>query len=238
MIIQQDCLEWMKTQDDDSVDVIITSPPYNKKGLRGGKRTSTQLWDNANIDYGIYDDNMPESEYQKWQQAILNECYRILKPTGSLFYNHKIRNWNRKGYHPCEFILDTDLQFYQEIIWNRKNTLALDARYLFTKTERIYWFCKDKPQVFKERMPEEYLGDIWTIAPSSAKDHPASYPELLVELCLKLTAPDNAVIYDPFGGSGTTAVVAQRLGYKWITTEIDPDYVEFIKQRCNKGENK
>ena len=231
MIIQADCLEWMATQPDDSVDVIITSPPYNKKGLRGGTRTSTQLWDNANIDYGVYDDNLPEAEYQAWQKQILTECYRILKPTGSVFYNHKIRNWNRKGYHPCEFILDTPLQFYQEIVWDRKNTLALDARYLFTKTERIYWFCKDKPSVFKHRMAAEYRGDIWSISPSSAKDHPASYPEELVELCLTLTAPDGGVVYDPFGGSGTTSVVAKRRGLDWITTEIDPDYVELMKER-------
>ena len=225
MIYNQDCIEWMASQPDDSVDVIVTSPPYNKKGLRGGKLTSTQLWGNANIDYGLYDDNMPEAEYRSWQKTILTECYRILKPTGSVFYNHKIRNWDRKGYHPCEFILDTPLQFYQEIIWNRRSTLALDARYLFTKTERIYWFCKDKPSVFKDRMPEEYRGDIWTIAPSSAKDHPASYPELLVELCLKLTAPDDAVVYDPFSGSGTTVRVAERMGYSAYGTEIDIDYI-------------
>jgi modification methylase len=230
-VIQQDCLEWMRTQPDNCLDVVVSSPPYNKKGLRGGRRTSTQLWNNANIDYGKYDDNLTEHEYQAWQKQILNEAHRILKPTGSLFYNHKIRNWNRKGHHPCEFILDTDLQFYQEIIWDRKNTLALDCRYLFAKTERIYWFCKDKPVVFKERMPTEYKSDVWQILPSSAKDHPASFPELLVELCLKLTAPENAIVYDPFGGSGTTAYVAKMMGLQYITTEIDPDYVKFIKER-------
>jgi len=231
MIINQDCIEWMRTQPDNSVDVIVTSPPYNKKGLREGKRTSTELWRNANIDYGVYDDAMPEADYQRWQKQTLTECYRILKPTGSLFYNHKIRNWARKGHHPCEFILDTPLQFYQEIIWNRRSTLALDARYLFTKTERIYWFCKDKPSVFKHRLPEEYKGDIWTIAPSSAKDHPASYPEKLVELCLLLTAPEGAVVYDPFSGSGTTVKVAHNMGYSAYGTDLDPDYCEFAKDR-------
>lgn len=226
MLYNMDCMDWMQEQKDNSIDVIITSPPYNKKGLRGGRRTSTKLWENANIDYNHYDDNMPEADYQAWQKQVLNEAYRILKPTGSLFYNHKIRNWDRKGYHPCEFILDTDLDFYQEIIWNRKSTLALDARYLYTKTERIYWFCKDKPNVYKDRMPEEYKGDIWTIAPSPKTVHPASFPELLVELCLKLTAPENAVVYDPFAGSGTTLRVAERMGYTAYGTDIDVSYGE------------
>ena len=226
MIYNQDCIEWMNSQPDSSVDVIITSPPYNKKGLRGGRRTSTDLWSGANIDYNAYDDNMDEQDYHAWQKQVLTECHRILKPTGSLFYNHKIRNWARKGYHPCEFILDTPLQFYQEIVWNRRSTLALDARYLFAKTERIYWFCKDKPTVFKHRLPKEYRSDIWTIAPSSARDHPASFPDLLVELCLHLTAPTDAVIYDPYSGSGTTHRVAERMGYTAHATEIDSAYVD------------
>lgn len=229
MIIQQDCLEWMGSQPTDSIDVIVTSPPYNKKGLRGGKITSTQLWANANIDYSTYDDNMPEQEYYKWQKQVLTECYRILKPTGSLFYNHKIRNWSRKGYHPCEFILDTPLQFYQEIIWDRKSTLALDSRYLFSKTERLYWFCKDKPYVYKDRMPKEFKSDIWSISPSPRTVHPASYPEQLVKLCLLLTAPDDAIIYDPFSGSGTTVRVAESMGYTAYGTEIDSNYIKMVK---------
>jgi DNA modification methylase len=82
-------------------------------------------------------------------------------------------------------------------------------------------------------MPEEYRGDIWTISPSSAKDHPASYPELLVELCLKLTAPDDAVVFDPFAGSGTTIRVAERMGYTAYGTDIDPEYVEIANNRIS-----
>jgi DNA modification methylase len=80
-------------------------------------------------------------------------------------------------------------------------------------------------------MPQEYRGDIWTISPSAKTDHPASYPELLVELCLKLTAPDDAVVYDPFAGSGTTIRVAERMGLTGIGTEIDPDYAAFGNKR-------
>ena len=127
-IINQDCLAWMNAQADNSIDTIITSPPYNKKGVREGQRTSNNIWQGSNIDYATYDDNLPELDYQQWQINIINECYRIIKPTGSIFYQHKVRNWARKGYHPMSWISKSRAQFYQEIIWHRRSTMAMDER--------------------------------------------------------------------------------------------------------------
>lgn len=81
-IYNVDCLEGLKSLDDESVDLIITSPPYNL-----GK--SHHTGSNHFKAYTDYDDNMPEELYQKWQVEILNECYRVLKKDGSLMYNHK-----------------------------------------------------------------------------------------------------------------------------------------------------
>lgn len=67
------------------------------------------------------------------------------------------------------------------------------------------------------------------------KKHPAIYPRELVRKCLRVAdAQPGHVVYDPFGGTGTTASVAQEFGCDWITTEIDPDYAEFIKNRLHK----
>ena len=172
-----------------------------------------------------------EQLYQQWQIDIVNECHRLIKPTGSKFYQHKIRNWDRKGSHPMEWLSKTRAQFYQEIIWHRKSTLAMDERYLFTTTERIYWFCKDKPQVFKQRLAQEYRSDVWTIPPQKGSSHPAPFPEQLVENCLLLTTAKDSRVYDPFAGSGTTLAVAERLGLDSIGTEIDADYCQLIQNR-------
>ena len=230
----QDCLAWMSTQPNDSIDVIIFSPPYNKKGLRGGVKTSTNIWKGSNIDYAVYDDNLSEEEYQQWQIQIVNECYRLIKPTGSIFYQHKIRNWDRKGSHPMEWLSKTQAQFYQEIVWHRKSTMAMDERYLFNTTERIYWFCKSKPNVFKQQVPEIYRSDVWQIPPERQQGHPAPFPEQLVENCLLLTSQPGDVVYDPFSGSGTTLVVAERLGRISYGTEIDPNYINLINQRLRQ----
>jgi modification methylase len=237
MIYNQDCLEWMQTQPSDSIDTIIFSPPYNKKGFRGGVRTSTKLWDKANIDYALYDDNMPESDYQAWQIDIVNECHRLIKPSGSIFYQHKIRNWDRKGSHPMEWLSKTQAQFYQEIVWHRKSTMALDERYLFSTTERIYWFCKQKPKVFKQQVAEQYRSDVWVIAPEKQQGHPAPFPPQLVENCLLLTTQPGDIVYDPFLGSGTTLLVAEQLDRQSIGTEIDVNYIQLAEERLKVEDN-
>lgn len=88
-----DVMDGLKLLDDNSIDLIITSPPYNKAGFNGiAKRTKHCIW-NKTIDYGgdINVDNMNEEDYEQWQIDILNECFRVLKNDGSMFYNHKLR---------------------------------------------------------------------------------------------------------------------------------------------------
>ena len=66
-LILGDCLSEMKKIESDSINTIITSPPYNKKGLSGGKVTlGNQVWKKFNIDYSTYDDNLSEQDYQLW----------------------------------------------------------------------------------------------------------------------------------------------------------------------------
>lgn len=88
-----DCLEKLKLIEDNSIDCIVTSPPYNK-GCKAGdaKKYKNKIW-NPSISYDVYSDDMPEEEYEKWQIEVMNELWRTLKLSGSVFYNHKIRRW-------------------------------------------------------------------------------------------------------------------------------------------------
>ena len=235
---QQDCLAWMQSQPGDSLDMILFSPPYNKKGLRGGVKTCEKIWSGSNINYETYADNMPEADYQAWQIEIVNQCHRIIRPTGSIFYQHKIRNWARKGSHPWEWLIKTQAQFYQEIVWHRKSTMAMDPRYLFNTTERIYWLCKQKPNVYKQQVTEQYRTDVWVIPPERQQGHPAPFPEQLAENCILLTTQAGDSVYDPFAGSGTTLVVAQRLGRHSTGTEIDPVYCDLAQNRLAQPVNR
>ena len=130
-----------------------------------------------------------------------------------------------------EWLSDIDAQFYQEIIWWRKNTLAMDKRYLFNTTERIYWFSKGKPNVYKEQLPQEYRSDVWHINPDMRNPHPAPFPEKLAELCVLLSTQEGDLVFDPFTGSGTVASVCKNLNRKFTGTEIDAKYVAMAQDR-------
>jgi len=228
-----DNLATLKTYADNTFDCIVTSPPYNKLGLRKGTKTSTTMWKGANIEYSEYSDNMPEEDYQQWQINTINECLRVLKPNGSFFYQHKIRNWERVGYHPMMWIAKSHAIFYQEIVWHRKSTTSIDARYLYGTTERIYWLCKDKPNVYKEQMAEEFKSDVWIITPDRNPDHPATFPVSLATHCIKLTMNKPGKVLDPYMGSGSTGVAANALGHHFTGCELDAKYVELAKSRLN-----
>ena len=226
-----DCIEGLKELDDNSVDTIITSPPYNKKGLLGSVKQGNQIWGKFNIDYATYDDNMPEEEYQAWQVELLNQCYRVIKEDGSIFYNHKPRRHKNRAYLPWDFIQHSDANLYQLIVWDRRNSPNIRNDVLIPSTEHIYWLCKKKPKVFRDQVDPAYRGEVWVIPPERQKKHPAPFPETLVDACVKLTTQKGDLVLDPFMGSGTTALVAQGCGREWMGFEIDPHYASVTEER-------
>ena len=90
-IFNQDCIDGMKIIPDESIDLIVTSPPYNKN-FYAPSGEICKFWPalrGRQIAYDVYNDSMPPQEYESWQKKIISECLRVLKPSGSLFYNHK-----------------------------------------------------------------------------------------------------------------------------------------------------
>jgi len=233
MIINDDCLAALKDIPDNSIDCVVTSPPYNLTSLRGkikpGRTHTTQRID---IDYATYGDDLPEEDYQQWQIQLVNELYRVIKPTGSIFYNHKIRRWKGVLYHPWDFLSQTDAKLYQQITWNRSNSSNVRKEYLLPTTEHIYWFRKEKPKVFKSEV--EHKTEVWNIRPERERNHPAPYPVELAENCILLTTQPGDIVLDPFFGSGTTGVAAKRLGRRFVGIELSKEYCELAERRLNE----
>ena len=238
-LILGDCLSEMKKIESDSINTIITSPPYNKKGLSGGKVTlGNQVWKKFNIDYSTYDDNLSEQDYQLWMIDLLNEMKRIIKPDGSIFFNHKPRRHNNKVYLPTDFISKSDLQIYQLIICNRLSSPNIRKDVLLPCTEHIYWLTKGKPKTYKSNLDKDYHSEVWTINPDKGNSHPAPFPEKLVENCILLSTEVGDLVFDPFLGSGTTAVVSKKLGRDFIGVELDRGYLDLAKNRLNSYDTK
>ena len=232
-LILGDCLEVMKTIESNSIDCIVTSPPYNKKGLIGKVKPGNQLWKKFNIDYDSYGDDLSEKDYHQWMIDILNEMRRIIKPTGSIFFNHKARRHKNKLHLPTDFVSKSDLDVYQLIIWNRLSSPNIRKDMLLPCTEHIYWLTKSKPKVFKENLSKEYQSEVWTINPDKNTKHPAPFPKKLVENCILLTTEEGDLILDPFLGSGTTAVVSKKIKRDFIGIELDSNYLDISKSRLN-----
>lgn len=90
-IYNEDCLETLAKMEDNSIDLIVTSPPYNKNfyATSSGLDKSWSAMRGRQIPYDEYSDSMQPKDYENWQRNIISECIRVLKPSGSLFYNHK-----------------------------------------------------------------------------------------------------------------------------------------------------
>jgi len=223
-----DCLEQMKKIQSNTISCIITSPPYNKKGLIGKVKPKNQIWKKFNIDYDFYDDNLCENDYHNWMIDVLNEMKRIIKPDGSIFFNHKPRRHKNKLHLPTDFISKSDLNIYQLIIWNRLSSPNVRKDLLLPCTEHIYWLTKGKPKVFKHNIDKQFQSEVWVINPDKTNNHPAPFPQKLVENCILLTTQENDLCCDPFLGSGTSAHVAKKLKRNFIGIDIDKKYIDLI----------
>ena len=230
-----DVLEGLRSLDDNCIDSGLSSPPYNKLGLLKGKKQRGGDW-NGYITYHTFDDNMPEDEYEQWQIDVLNEIQRVLKPTGSFFYNHKNRRYNKTEYSPNNWVSRCNLNIYQTIIWDRKADVNNSKHFFQPVYELVYWLTKDNkkaPKFFKGAVRDQQ--SIWRISPKANIPHPAPFPEELVEQCILTTTEPGDVVLDPFSGIGTTALVSNRLGRHYIGFDISDEYVRISEENIKIG---
>ena len=235
-----DVLEGLKQIDDESIDLIITSPPYNKAGFNGkNKRTKHCIW-NKTIDYGdnVDVDCMDEAEYEKWQIEILNECFRVLKKDGSMFYNHKIRTAKNQISHPLEWITQSLFKCRQIITWDRTNSPNQDTCRYVPTTELIFWLNKtNKNPRFKRGKDVPFQTDVWRLPPQKNTKHPAPFPiELPDNIIPSVSQGERIVVMDPFMGSGTVALSAIKNGCDYIGFEICEDYIKMFDDAIKNHE--
>lgn len=207
---------------DESVDVIITSPPYNlsheKWPMGGHGRTHRPN--------GIgYDDNMSDEAYQAWQLEVMDELYRVARPGASLFYNHKPRTRDGALIHPLAWLLKArGWILRQEIIWDRGATHNHSATLFWPIDERVFWLTKGKPSLSKAPIG---MPTVWRIhGPAPFTWHPAPFPEEIPRRCLQAVGRPGITVLDPFAGSCTTLRVAVAMGYQAIGVDHEASYLD------------
>ena len=233
-IIQGDCLDVMKQLPDKSIDLIVTSPPYNLKNSTGNgmKDGRGGKWKNAALvkGYSDHNDNMPHDEYVEWQRACLTEMLRLLPEDGAIFYNHKWRVQNGLLQDRQDIVKGFPVR--QIIIWKRKGGINFNQGYFLPTYEVIYLIAKKK---FKLAPKANAHGDVWEFKQETNNPHPAPYPLALINRIISST--NAQIILDPFIGSGTTAIAALENGRNYLGIELSQEYVEMAEQRIKNYKN-
>ncbi len=231
-IICGNSLDVMKTIPSESVDLVVTSPPYNLKNSTGNgmKNGRGGKWSNASLinGYSHYDDNMPHDEYAKWQKDCLIEMLRLIKDDGAIFYNHKWRV--QAGLLQDRQDIVQGLPVRQIIIWRRKGGINFNKGYFLPTYEVIYLIAKPN---FKLSPKANAHGDVWEFTQEMKNEHPAPFPVQLIDRII--TSTDAQIVLDPFMGSGTTAITAMGNKRDFIGIDISPDYCKMAEDRIERN---
>jgi site-specific DNA-methyltransferase (adenine-specific) len=221
-----DALELMKDIPDNTIDLIITDPPFaiDFKAKRSNyNRDSNKVLEGYN--------EIPKEKYYEFSYNWMKEAYRILKPTGSMYVF--------SGWTNLKDILNAldDVGFItiNHIIWKYQFGVYTKKRFV-TSHYHILFVVKDEKK-YKFNKIEHYPEDVWIINREYWKGEiktPTKLPLKLVEKIILYSSDEGDVVFDPFIGSGTVAVCAKRLNRHFLGFEIVPEYVQLAKERLKE----
>lgn len=228
-----DALTLLRSMPDASVDIVVTSPPYNLRNSSGNglkAKNDKRFWSNQPMRYGYngFDDSMPHEEYVAWQRSILVHCMRIIKPAGAIFYNHKWRV--QAGLLQDRADIMEGFPVRQIVIWDRGGGFNFNDGYLLPTYEVIYLIAKPD---FKLVKGGNAYGDIWKINPSKNKEHPNAFPVEIPRRCVEISGAK--LVVDPFGGIGTTARAAISENVNFIIGDTSTQYCEIARKQIAYG---
>lgn len=230
-ILATDCIP------EDSIDLIITSPPYN-----------------VDIRYGVHDDKMTYEDYLVFTAQWLKKCYQMVKSDGRFCLNiplDKNKGGQQSVYADMTTIAkEIGWKYHSTIIWNEQNIsrrtawgswLSASAPYVIAPVEVIVILYKEnwkkkggsrESDIARDEFLE-WTNGVWSFSGESKKKvgHPAPFPIKLPKRCIKLFSFVGDTILDPFLGSGSTLIACSHTNRKGIGIEIDKRYCELAKVR-------
>lgn len=256
-LYQTDALEWLRTLDTGSVDLVVADPPYGGNAVHWDKFKSLD-------------------DYAVWCEKWLSECQRVLKDGGSCF----VCGWSENLAY-LKVLGDEFFDSCRWLVWHYRNKQAAWKTDWGRAHESILHFRKGKRFKFNQdavrvpynqhtmKYPEHTQattsvfgekqggrgGHVWRPHPLGAKPkdvfevsilnngmsestaHPTQKPEELIRRLVLACSDLGDLVIDPFGGSGTTFVVCEKLERRWLGTELEDEYVEIVRQRLQGVES-
>ena len=235
-LFNENCLKTLSRLSDNSIDLVITSPPYNMNlRIRKGEYCSRQIVKELSTKYEEFSDNMPIAEYNKFHSEVLRELLRV---SNLVFYNIQIVTGSKRSIF--KMIGEFSEHLKDIIVWDKGHGQpSMQEQVVNRQSELILVFEKDYPisrQFRSATFKRGTLNDIWNIKreyKKIIKGHNAVFPEKLVEIILNNFSKQGDTIYDPFLGTGTTAAVAKKLGRNYMGSEISKKYFDIASERVN-----
>lgn len=239
-----DCVEGLKKLPANSVDLIFADPPYNLQ-LKGELHRPDQSKVDAVNDAWDKFDSM--ESYDNFSNQWLKECYRVLKPTGSIWVIGTYHNIFRVGY----IMQNIGFWMLNDIIWIKSNPMPNFRGTRFNNAhETLIWATKSQKSSYtfhyhslKTMNDDLQMRSDWLIPicqgderikVNGQKAHSTQKPAELLYRVIISTSNVGDLVIDPFFGSGTTGAVAKRLGRDFIGFEREPFYVEVANNRIDK----
>jgi site-specific DNA-methyltransferase (adenine-specific) len=212
-IYQMDCIEGMRLLPDDSVDLIVTDPPY-LMNYRSNRRVKNEKFKHITNDVDSYE---LISKY-------LAECYRILKNDTAIYV---FCSWHHVDFFKTEF--DRHFKLKNIIVWNKNNHGSGDLKGAYAPKHEFILYGHKGRSIFREkRLPDVIDCDK---IPSLKLTHPTEKPIVLLSIFIKNNSDEGDVVFDGFAGTGSTLVASARLNRNFIGFEIEPEYVKIANQR-------
>lgn len=245
-VVNVNCEQGIPTLEDNSVDLVVTSPPYNVD-LGNNKYNKNP--------YNLYNDNKEHKDYIEWLETIFGLLYKKLKAGGRVCINIGDGKQGRVPTHSdiiqmmCSNI---GYLYFSTIIWN-KNQVGNRTAWGSWKSpscpsfptpfEFILIFSKGDVKLLdqgeSDLTDEEFKNwslSMWTVAPEIRMKkigHPAMFPEEIPTRLIKMLSWKNSLVVDPFNGAGTTAVACKKLGRDYVGFEISEEYCKITNERLS-----
>lgn len=248
-----DALDVLETLPPESVDIAVTSPPYNMGLTPGGNgrgmypHTTQKAARFTNAGYGAAgDDSMDPEEYAALRVAELWEMWRITR--SSVWWNHRPRVIHGLLLDPIDALTRYGLDVppvRQRIILARPTGIDVNRNHFATRGEYLHLMAHDgfalvnhaasgAGDVWKMTVnPDET--DVWDVPIVTGSEHPAPFDESVPERCIAATGATS--VLDPFAGSGTTLSVAKRLGIHAIGIERSERFCEMTAARLGSWQH-
>ena len=236
-LIQGDSFKILKGIEPKSVDMIFADPPYflSSDGIScsGGKMVS--------VNKGDWDKSISIEEKHKFNRKWIKLCYQVLKDNGTIWISGTMHNIYSIG-----MALEQEgFKIINNITWKKLNPPPnISCRFFVHSTETILWAKKDIKNVkhkfnyslMRELNDGKQMKDVWESSltkPSEKKcgKHPTQKPIEILEKIILASTDENDLILDPFNGSGTTGIVANRLNRKYIGIEKEKDFLDLTIRR-------